>query len=113
MAGGVSVRGMTLTLDGKTAIVTGGSRGIGRAIVRRLAAGGARVVYTYVNGPGEAVAGAEAVRADLASLGAIFERVADGLDILVNNAAAADRKIIADLGPADIERAMTVNFTFP
>jgi 3-oxoacyl-[acyl-carrier protein] reductase len=105
-----------MTLIGKTAVVTGGSRGIGRAIVSRLAAAGARVVYTYVNDPGEAPDGAEAVRADQADLGnvgTIFERVGDWLDILVNNAGISDKGTIAELTAAEIERMMTVNFTFP
>jgi 3-oxoacyl-[acyl-carrier protein] reductase len=105
-----------MTFEGKTAVVTGGSRGIGRAIVRRLTDGGARVVYTYANDPGEPVGGAVGVRADqgdLANLGAIFEAVGDGLDILVNNAAMTDRTPIAELTPEAVARVMTVNFTFP
>jgi 3-oxoacyl-[acyl-carrier protein] reductase len=105
-----------MTLNGKTAVVTGGSRGIGRAIVRRLAAAGARVVYTYANEPGEPVDGAEAVRADqrdVTNVRAIFERVPDGLDILVNNAAVTSRGPIEKLDAAEIDRVMTANFTFP
>jgi 3-oxoacyl-[acyl-carrier protein] reductase len=105
-----------MTLDGKTAVVTGGSRGIGRAIVRRLTDAGARVVYTYAKDPGDPPAGAIAVRADqrdLANVGAIFEEVGDGLDILVNNAAVTDRTPIEQITAADVDRVMTVNFTFP
>ncbi|MGH3243012.1 MAG: SDR family NAD(P)-dependent oxidoreductase, partial [Spirillospora sp.] len=39
-----------MTLNGKSALVTGGSRGIGKAIVRRLARDGARVVFSYRDG---------------------------------------------------------------
>jgi NAD(P)-dependent dehydrogenase (short-subunit alcohol dehydrogenase family) len=94
-------------LDGKAAIVTGGSRGIGAAIVRRLAADGAAVLFTYLNDETSAkqvveelvAAGgrAEAVRADqadVAGLDALFgvaqERFG-GLDVLVNNAAINPR----------------------
>lgn len=47
-----------LTLEGKVALVQGGSRGIGAAIVRRLAREGAHVAFTYVSsaGPAEALA---------------------------------------------------------
>ena len=85
-----------MTLAGKTAVVTGGSRGIGRAIVRRLAADGARVVFSFRDDKAAAdalareIGDALAVRADqedLENLDALFEPVDGGLDILVNNAA--------------------------
>jgi 3-oxoacyl-[acyl-carrier protein] reductase len=111
-----------MTLDGKTAVVTGGSRGIGQAIVRRLAADGARVVFSYRQDKAAAealareVGNAVAVRADqedLASVEALFEPVADGLDILVSNAAILARAPIRDITPELFDRAMTVNAKFP
>jgi len=111
-----------MNLTGKTAVVTGGSRGIGRAIVRRLAGDGARVVFSYREDKAAADAlaheagNAVAVRADqedLASLGALFEPVAGGLDILVNNAAIIAPAPISDITPDLFDRAMTVNAKFP
>ena len=101
--------------------MTGGSRGIGRAAARRLAADGARVVFTYHRAADAANAlaaeiGAVAVRcdqADLDTLPAIFEPVSDGLDILVNNAAVTFSKPIADITPADYDRVLTINTKFP
>jgi 3-oxoacyl-[acyl-carrier protein] reductase len=111
-----------MTLAGRTALVTGGSRGIGRAIVERLAADGARVVFTYRRDDEAAaevaarVPGAVAVRADQAdpaNLAAMFEPVRDGLDILVNNAGSVFAMPIEKLTGADIDRAVAVNLTFP
>ncbi|MGW4763816.1 SDR family NAD(P)-dependent oxidoreductase [Streptomyces pseudogriseolus] len=92
-------------LEDATAVVTGGSRGIGRAIVERLCRDGASVVFTYVKdeGAAEAVVRAveadggtvKAMRADLGEEGAA-ERLMEaaeehlgGLSILVNNAATS------------------------
>lgn len=110
-----------MTLDGRTALVTGGSRGIGAAIVRRLAGRGARVVFTYRDnaaaaGRVAAETGATAVRADQedpSSLDAMFAPVADGLDILVNNAAINPAMAIADLTAAEFDRVFTVNVKVP
>ncbi len=90
------------TLEGKVALVQGGSRGIGAAIVRRLAREGAQVAFTYVSSAGPAQALAQeitenggkalALRADSADAAAVQLAVDDTvkafgrLDILVNNA---------------------------
>ncbi len=114
---------MTLSLDGKTALVTGGSRGIGRAITRRLAADGARVVFTYHSDKeaadslvAELGGDTVAVRCDQAdpdTLPGVFEAVQDGLDILVNNGAVADRTPIAEVTAEQFDRVLAINTRFP
>ncbi|UED82867.1 SDR family oxidoreductase [Streptomyces profundus] len=113
-------------LAGKAAVVTGGSRGIGRAVVLRLARDGAAVVFTYArNGEAadEVVRQAEkadgnvtAVQLDLAEPGAAeevlagAERQLGGLDVLVNNAATQSEVVpIAQTTEADFDRVMAVN----
>jgi 3-oxoacyl-[acyl-carrier protein] reductase len=112
-----------MTLEGKTAVVTGGARGIGRAIVRRLSADGARVVFSYRQDEAAADAlareigdNAVPVRADQedpANLDALFGPVADGLDILVNNAAMTGIALIRDITPELFDTVLTVNLKFP
>jgi 3-oxoacyl-[acyl-carrier protein] reductase len=108
-------------LDGKAAVVTGGSRGIGRAIVARLVADGATVVFTYHQDEraAEQLAAesgrAIPVRADLGvpeDLQRLFDEVGkrlDGLDILVNNAATGTVKPIAETTEEEYDRTMAVN----
>src|SRR4051794_10569758 len=96
---------MTTSLTGRRALVTGGSRGIGAEIVRRLAADGAAVAFTYgasaaeaeklVAEVGEAGGMAVAIQADSADPEQVARSVDDtvaqlgGLDVLVNNAGVA------------------------
>jgi 3-oxoacyl-[acyl-carrier protein] reductase len=117
------------TLDGKTAVVTGGSRGIGRAIVLRLAADGARVAFSFQENQQAAddvVAEAEnsglrvlAIRADQGRVSdqrrllAETSKLLGGLDILVNNAAIASAQRISEVTEADYDRAMSVNAKGP
>jgi len=117
------------TLAGKGALVTGGSRGIGRAIVRRLAADGAAVVFSYLRD--EAAAGsaaaevsevggrALAVRADQGSLDDLrrltgqAEEYLDGLDIVVINAASLGGGAIAAITEDGYDRFMAVHAKGP
>ena len=86
-------------LDGKVALITGGSRGIGAALVRSLAAAGAKVAFTYRSSAGPAEALVEELgehvksyrsdAADFAAAEALVKSVVTdlgGLDILINNA---------------------------
>jgi 3-oxoacyl-[acyl-carrier protein] reductase len=116
---------MPQSLQGKRAFVTGGSRGIGGAIVRRLAADGAAVAFTYVSQPEVARQLAESVAAtgarclpyqadssDPAALTQAVDRAAaelGGLDILVNNAGVALVAPIEQFTLADFDRTVAVN----
>ena len=114
-------------LAGQTAIVTGGSRGIGRAIVRKLAAQGASVVVNYVANEAaaaetvrlvaEAGGQARALRFDVgdgAAVRAAFGDVVDHegrVDILVNNAGVAIDGLLLRLKDDDWNRVLQTNLT--
>jgi NAD(P)-dependent dehydrogenase (short-subunit alcohol dehydrogenase family) len=109
-------------LQGRTAIVTGGGRGIGAATARALAAGGARVtVFSRSAAELErlvdegaaalAVAGDVASEADVARLVGDHERALGPCDVLVNNAGIIERGLAEDLAPAAFRRVLEVNLT--
>jgi 3-oxoacyl-[acyl-carrier protein] reductase len=112
-------------LDGRRALVTGGARGIGAAIVRRLAADGATVAFTYRSSAGlaqdlvaeatESGGTAFAIRADNADPDDIEVAVQQavelmgGLDILVNNAGIGLRSPFEQISQTDFDRLIGTN----
>lgn len=111
--------------EGKTAVVTGGSRGLGRAICLELAAGGANVVLCYAGNEAAARETARAVEAlgakalavrcdvsDAAQADALVKAAVEAfgrVDILVNNAGIARDNLIMRMSEADFDLVLSAN----
>lgn len=111
---------MDRQFENKVVIVTGGSRGIGRAIVERFAAQGARVFFTYHQREDEArkvaaACGAEGIQcsqADAAAIDATVQRVvttAGRIDVLVNNAGITRDNWLMLMPPDDWNKVLDTN----
>jgi 3-oxoacyl-[acyl-carrier protein] reductase len=106
------------SLEGKTALVTGASRGIGRAIAAELARAGATVVVGYLSGRDEAETlaselGARAVQADVSKADGAARLVdeAGDLDILVNNAGLTRDGLLARMPDDDWRTVLETNLS--
>ena len=114
-----------IDLSGKTALVTGASRGIGRASALKLAEAGANVIVNYVSNQSAAKEVADQIASlgrlsasvkadvsepeDIASMLDFVAREFEQLDILVSNAASGGFRNLLDASPRNFEAAMNTN----
>lgn len=114
-----------MNFEGKTAVVTGGSRGLGRAVCLELAGGGANVALCYAGNEAAAQETAAAVEAagghalalrcdvcDAAQVDALFKAAAEEfgrVDILVNNAGITRDGLLLRMKSEDLDRVLSVN----
>lgn len=118
-------------LEGKTALITGGSRGLGREMAQRLAERGANVVITYIKNEAKAAAAvkalsdtgvkSQAIQVDLsgtASLDAFVSKFRtvlgkwnlDRFDFLINNAGVSTNASLDELTETELDRQYNTNF---
>lgn len=110
-------------LSGKTLLITGGTSRLGQAFVRKAAAAGGRVFFTYYQNQTDAEAlknaGAEGFQLDLSDsqkceeFCAEFKTKVDHLDVLIHNAAAIADHTIQNLSEGDWDKVLTVNLKAP
>jgi len=116
---------MDRQLEGKTALVTGGSRGIGRACVRTLSAAGAKVAFVYrssqqeadelvseVTDEGGAVEAIQADVAEAARANEVIEQLVDSwdrLDVLVNSAGIVRDGLFATMSDEEFRDVLSIN----
>jgi 3-oxoacyl-[acyl-carrier protein] reductase len=114
----------TIDLSGKVALVTGGSRGIGRAIVEDLARSGATVAFTYVSNAEKAkeletelaaistVKGFQSDLSDISRLNELVTAIKDefgSVDIVVNNAGVFSNQPFNEVTESEFDRLFTTN----